>query len=171
MESTVVMFVFFLLIMVGLTVYSNYQNAKVERIRIETNEQKATQIAKRMLFAPELECSNNNARTLDCIEIQKLQPFVNRVKQSPAYYRQEFGNSRVSIKWVYSPGFTGTFSAPEFFRANPTDILVTSPQKELFNFKAGGESPKTFTFPILLWDKRQVPEWSYFGWLEVEVNI
>lgn len=171
MESTVVMFVFFLLVMVGLTVYSNYQNAKIERIRIEMNEQKAVQIAKKVLFTPEIECSNNNARTLDCIEIQKLKPFVERVKQNPAYYRQEFGNAKVSVRWVYSPAFTGAFSSPEFFRANPTDTLVTAPHKQLFDFRAGGASHKTFTFPILLWDKRKVPEWNYFGWLEVEVNI
>jgi len=170
-ESTVVIFVFFIMIMVAMSIYSNYQKDKLERMKIDLNEQKATQIARKILFTPELECSNNNARTLDCVEIQKLQPFVDRVRQNPAYYREEFQNSRVMIKWVYAPSFFGTFSAPEFFTQNPGDLLPTTTQKTIFDFKTGGESYRTFTFPVSLWDKRVVPEWSYFGWLIVEVNI
>ncbi len=171
MESTVVLFVFFILLIIGVSIYSNFQASKLERLTSTLNEQKATEIARKVLFTPELECSINSDVTKDCFEIQKLQSFVDNVRFRPRYYREEFGNTKVIIRWVYSPAFDEdncNTKAPAFFALNPTDTTITVPEKVLFDFSSGLQSKKTFYFPLTLLDKRCVPELSYFGWLIIE---
>jgi len=168
MESTIVLFIFFLIIIVGLVVYTNFQTSRLDKINKQVNEQKATEVARKVLFTPELECSNNNARTMDCFEIQKLQPFVDIVKLRPRYFREEFGSTKISIRWVYAPAFTGLNPAPEFFTSTSPLFYVDVPQRILFDFSAGSTNKKTYYFPITLWDKTFTPEKNYFGWLIIE---
>jgi hypothetical protein len=161
MESTVVMFVFFIMIMIGLTVYSSHQNTRLEKIERQMAEQRAIETAKKIISLPELECSNNNAKTMDCIEIQKLEPFKQRISQNILYYKKDFGDTKATIKMVYAPALPQTVQKPAFF--------LNADKQTLFDFKSGGTSQKTFYFPVSLWDKRFVSEWSYFGWLKIEV--
>lgn len=169
MESTIVLFVFFLMIIIGLTVYTNFQKGRLERVENMANEQKATELAKKIIFTPELECSNANARTMDCIEIQKLVPFKEVVTASPRYYKEEYGDTKATLYWVYAPAFPVNIEHPTPFALNTATSKVDP--FTLFDFLAGGQDTVVFYFPITLWDKRFIKEWAYFGWLKIEVAV
>ena len=172
MESTVVMFIFFFMLVMGMVMYNNFQSSKLEVMERQFEEQKAIQIAQKITNVQELQCSDNNVITLDCFELQKLQSFKDKVKQHRLYYKEAFGSSKVSVVWVYAPAFSGNFYTPKFFQKEEDDNkrVVTEDEEEqvLFDFSSGKENKDTFYYPISLWDKRFVPQKSYFGWLIIE---
>ena len=55
----------------------------------------------------------------------------------------------------------------EFGGKNPSFFKDTN-MRTLFDFSVGKTDKDTFYFPISLWDKRYVPEKSYFGWVIIE---
>jgi len=157
MESTFVLFAFFFILAIGLVVYGNFQEAKLEAIEIQFEQQRAIQIAQKILALPEIQCSNNAVSKLNCYDIQKLIHFQNEAKT--LFYRKEFPGTLVNISLAYAPSLSA--GKPEFFKSSNTNTL--------FDFSAGKEDKDTFYFPISLWDKRFVPEKSYFGWVIIEV--
>ena len=69
--------------------------------------------------------------------------------------------TKVDVKWVYAPAFTGEFYAPDFFDLNNNDVVdFDEEEQNLFNFSSGRTNKQTFYFPTSLWDKRFVPEKS-----------
>jgi len=164
-ESTLVLFVFFFLLMIGLIIYSNVQSDRLKDVEKTFNEQRAVEIAQKIVFLPELQCSNDNVRNSECFEIQKLEHFRTTVNQNALFYREQFPLTKVNVQWVYAPSL-GAVSHPQFFDDGFGGIQQ---EQNLFNFSSGRTNKQTFYFPTSLWDKRFVPEKSYFGWLIIEV--
>lgn len=159
MESTFALFGFFFILVIGMVMYGNFQDARLESLENNFEQQQAIQIAQKVLFTPELQCSNNGVLELNCFDIQKLERF--QKESSTLFYREEFPNTRVNVTLAYLPSLPPQIDRPDFFETENT--------KTLFDFHGQLEDRDAFYFPITLWDKRFVPERSYFGWVIVEV--
>lgn len=155
-ESTMVLFVFFFIIIIGFSVYQNFQQGKLERTQEEFNQKQAVKIAQKVLFLPEISCSTNADIKFDCIEIQKLQGFQDQLRLNSRYYREVLGPSRASLEVVYSP-----YTMPP-----PFDTNTTIP---LYDFSGNLDNSYAFLIPINLNDATTIPETAHFAWLKVEV--
>ena len=154
MESTFVLFAFFFILVIGLVVYGNFQDAKLESMEIRFEQQRAIQVAQKILALPEIQCSNNAISKLNCYDIQKLKKFQEISKT--LFYRKEFPNTLVNVSLAYAPSISPDVGPPEYF--NDTTMNT------LFDFSAGKLDKDTFYFPVSLWDKRFVPEELF--WLD-----
>jgi len=109
------------------------------------------------------------------MELQKLSGFRQLVNENLRYYREEFGTSKISVKWVYAPSFGGTYPAPDFFsiKDDPEPFVVdeeTESLQTILDFSNPEGDVDTFFYPVSLWDKRFIPQKSYYGWLIIEVT-
>lgn len=155
-ESTMVLFVFFFIIIIGFSVYQNFQQGKLERTQEDFNQKQAIKIAQKVLFLPEIACSSNADIKFDCIEIQKIQGFQDQLKSNSRYYREVLGPSKASIEVIYN-----SIDMPP-----PFDVNTTIP---LYDFSGNLENSYSFLIPVNLNDATTIPETAHFAWMKVEV--
>lgn len=172
-ESTLILFVFFFMLMIGLVVYMNFQEARLDRVKNEILEQQAIDYAQKVLSIPELECSDNGVKVQDCMELYKLEGMTRDLDSEfdryARYYFEEFGPTKVSIQLVYAPSFESSgLTAPPLFLDNSQNVDYTK-WVTLFDYSEGLKNKQTFYFPISLWDRQVVPAYSYYGWMRIEV--
>lgn len=154
------LFVFFFLLIMGLVIYGNVSEARLGRLQSELGEQRAIDLAQKLLVIPELACTNNAVKTRDCVEISKLDDFKHRVDSYSRYYLEEFGPSKVTVELVSPLNPTSPLSNSE---------LLSNYEVSLFDFSAGLENKQVFHFPVSLWDRSFVPPRTYFGMMVIEV--
>lgn len=100
-ESVAILFIFFVLLVFGFVFYMNIMKGST-KVEIEENIQlKAIGIAQRASFLPELQCSEENVRREDCIDLYKLDAASELLNMSNVYYYDlfEFSNIQVEKKF------------------------------------------------------------------------
>lgn len=96
-ETIAVLFVFFVLILIGLIFYVRIIKGNIEGEKDEASQLRAIGIAQRAMFLPELQCSEDNIIRDNCIDIWKLESAENLMKNNEIYYDLlEFSNVNVS---------------------------------------------------------------------------
>ena len=75
--------------------------SNIESEKEEERQLKAIEIAQRVSFLPELQCSNNNIVDDNCIDILKLDAASNIIKNNEAYYYNKLFFSTATIKEIY----------------------------------------------------------------------
>ena len=102
-ETIAVLFVFFILVIVGFIFYVKVIKGNIESQTEELSQLRSVGIAQRVMFLPELQCSQDSIITDNCIDKLKLESAQNimREKENELYYYDllEFGN--VSISQIY----------------------------------------------------------------------
>ncbi|MBW2998174.1 hypothetical protein KY321_01425 [Candidatus Woesearchaeota archaeon] len=174
LESTMVMFILFFLIILGIVFYNNVLNEKYKNMGEKFNDYQAIQIVQKISSIPELQCTKNGLLTQDCYDVGKLANFERLWKRNPTYYRKEYGLTQAKVTLVYSPSLdvqNGFETYPEFFTIPNTDQLDKT--RTIFNFTStivdDDYEMNRFNYPIILMDSRFFPEKYYFGWLTIEV--
>ncbi|MBW3020384.1 hypothetical protein KY334_03730 [Candidatus Woesearchaeota archaeon] len=175
MESTMVMFILFFLIIIGIVFYNNVLNEKYKNMGEKFNDYHAIQIVQKISSIPELQCTVRGTLTQDCYDISKLSNFEYLWQRNPTYYRKEYGLTQAKITLVYSPSLdviNGYETYPEFFTTG--DEKIFTPTKTLLNFTSTiideDYEMNRFNYPIILMDSRYFPiQKFYFGWLTIEV--
>lgn len=149
METISVLLIFFVLILVGMVFWVKISKSNIEIEQQELRQLRGIEIAQRVLFLPELQCSFDNVVTSDCIDILKLQSTEQVVLQSEnkLYFFDRLGYSNITIKQIY-----------------PDSGLV----KNLYSNALENYQNKIVThLPISIYDPRD--KRHSFGVLEVEV--
>ena len=148
-ESVAILFIFFILMIFGFVFYMNILKGSA-KVEIEENIQlKAIGIAQKASFLPELQCSDENVRKEDCIDLLRLDAASNLIQQNHIYYFDIFEFSNIRVEKIWPP---------------PTNTW------QLYNNTPSNFSNRLSTFiPISLLNvTNDIPEY-YFGTLIVDV--
>ncbi len=100
-ETIAVLFVFFILIVIGFIFYVKVIKGNIEMEQEEQSQLKSVGIAQRVMFMPEVQCSDDNIITDNCIDILKLGIAQSVMKENELYYYDMFEFSNISIVQIY----------------------------------------------------------------------
>ena len=99
-ETIVVLFIFFMLIIIGFIFYTKIIKGKIELEKEETSQFKSIEIAQKVMFMPELQCSEDSIIIDNCIDLLKLESAqeLMTAKDNEKYYYDllEFSDIYVS---------------------------------------------------------------------------
>ncbi len=115
METTMVLFVFFFILMIGMGVYANVQTNKLEQLDRRFNQQASIESARTILSLQEIACSNSGVREQNCFDVEKLPGFRRMVRDNPLYYQNLFGSSKAILVLPSATYPAGSFYTPDFF--------------------------------------------------------
>ncbi len=103
-ETIAVLFIFFILVLIGFIFYVNVVKNNIEVEREEIRQEEAIKVAQKALFLPELQCSDQNIDTNDCIDRLKLEVSGGEegiINSNKMYYFDTFGFSRITVENIY----------------------------------------------------------------------
>ena len=110
-ETIAVLFVFFILIIVGFIFYVKVIKGNIALAKEESSQLRSVGIAQRVMFLPEIQCSEDNIIIDNCVDILKLEGAKDIINKNQIYYYDllEFGEINITqiypeaIKWnIYS---------------------------------------------------------------------
>ena len=159
-ETIAILIIFILFVSFGLIFYARMMEQGNQDKREESLELWAVQVAQKASFLPELQCSEENVRKDNCIDLLKITKAAEIFDQRKIdYYYPMFGLANITIIVI--------------FPNDPTDIhLGTDNYVELYTEIPPNDKmlKKESTFiPITL--KDYANKKSYFGILSVEVYL
>ena len=105
-ETVAIMFVFFILLIVGAVFYMNMQRTTVRQEIAEAYELRAVELAQTISFLPEAQCTESNVVKASCFDLYKLIG-LSRVTSTPAgldFYETEFGYTTIKLVKLYPSG-------------------------------------------------------------------
>lgn len=100
-ETVAVLLVFFILVIIGIVFYANVVKRDVGIQKEKSSQIKSIGIAQRIMFLPELQCSEDNAIKDNCIDTFKLESAQSIMKENQIYYYDLFEFSEVNITGIY----------------------------------------------------------------------
>ena len=100
-ETIAVLFVFFILIIIGFIFYVNVIKGNIEQEKDELSQLRSVAIAQRVMFLPEVQCSQDNIIIDNCIDVMKLEAAHGIMKQNELYYYDLLEFSNITISQVY----------------------------------------------------------------------
>ncbi len=100
-ETIAVLFVFFILIIIGFIFYVKVIKGNIELEKDELSQLRSIGIAQRVMFLPEVQCSEDNIIIDNCIDILKLNSAQDLIKENEIYYYDLLEYSDVSIIQIY----------------------------------------------------------------------
>lgn len=100
-ETVAVLLVFFILVVTGLVFYANAIKRDIGIQKEKSLQVKSIGIAQRIMFLPELQCSDDNTIKDNCIDTLKLESAQGIISKNQIYYYDMFEFSEVSITGIY----------------------------------------------------------------------
>ena len=100
-ETIAVLFVFFILIIVGFIFYVNVVKGNIELEKEELYQLRSVGIAQKIMFLPEVQCSEDNIIIDNCIDILKLDSAQSIMRENDVYYFDLLEFSDVKISQIY----------------------------------------------------------------------
>ncbi len=151
-ETITVLFIFFILVAVGIMFYAKYQKSALEDKRQELQVTRASTVALRAAFLPELQCTKGDAEPEEyCIDLIKARSFNPRLRSSfEDYYYDLFSFATITLTQVY-----------------PDEL----PPLEIYAKPKEGAKPIATQFVVAIRDQTKGgvnPSYGY-GYLEVKV--
>lgn len=145
-ESIAVLMIFMILIGLGAIFMINVMSGSVEKTRGEDMQLKAIDIAQKVSFLPELQCSEDNIVVEPCIDLLKLSASTDVVTESMNDYYPILGYSTIQVKEIFP-------EEDEWLLYNKTYDKRSTARK--------------INMPTALYD---APDKAYkFGWIEITV--
>ncbi|MBU0461888.1 MAG: hypothetical protein KJ574_04860 [Nanoarchaeota archaeon] len=107
-ETIAILFIFFLLIVVGAVFYVRIKAVSVSREVTEFKDVRAVELSQTISFMPEFQCTEVNVVEPSCFDLYKLKAMekVSKDSENKAFYLRELGNVLIEILQVYPPGAT-----------------------------------------------------------------
>lgn len=129
-ETVAILFIFFILLVVGAVFYFNIQRSSIQREMSVNFEQRAVEITQSISFLPEAQCSESNVIKANCFDLFKLKGLgtLSEDLKVVTVYEREFGQSEITIRQLYPPGenFTVYKNPPaRFVDASVTNIPIS----------------------------------------------
>jgi len=132
-ETVAIMFVFFILLIVGAVFYMNIQRSTVAQDITQAYELRAVELAQTISFLPEAQCTESNVVKASCFDLYKLIA-LSKVAGTPLgtnLYSNEFGMTTIRLFMIYPRGGNWTlYSNP---KGNFTSAPVTHIPIALYN--------------------------------------
>ena len=101
-ETIAVLFVFFILIVIGFIFYGRVIIGNIESQKEESTQLHSVTIAQRAMFLPELQCSEDIVEEITgCFDIFKINASKDVLGQNSRYYYDLFEFSNITIKQIY----------------------------------------------------------------------
>ena len=100
-ETIAVLFVFFILIIVGFIFYVKVIKDNLELEKDELSQLRSVGVAQRIMFLPEVQCSEDNIIIDNCVDVLKLGTAQDLMKENDVYYYDLLEYSNVSIIQIY----------------------------------------------------------------------
>ena len=100
-ETIAVLFVFFVLIIVSFIFYVRVLKSNIQSEGDELSQLKSVGIVQRVMFLPEMQCSEDNVIADNCIDILKLKSAQDIMSQNEIYYYDLLEYSNISISQIY----------------------------------------------------------------------
>ena len=100
-ETIAVLFVFFILIIIGFMFYVKIIKSNIELETEELSQLRSVGISQKITFLPEVQCSEDNIIIDNCIDILKLDSAQSIMKKNEIYYYDLLEFSDVSISQIY----------------------------------------------------------------------
>jgi len=100
-ETIAVLFVFFILIVIGFLFYTRIIKSNIESEQAEISQLRSIGISQIVMFLPELQCSEGNVVIDNCIDTLKLDAAKNRMRQNDVYYYDLLEFGEVNISEIY----------------------------------------------------------------------
>ena len=128
METIAVLFIFFILVVMGFVFYAKILKGNLEEQKEESIQLNAIEVAQRASSLPELQCSEDNIVSDNCIDILKLEAASGIMRQNDVYYYDRLLFSKVTVNEIY-PGSNewALYSRPldEFSNKITTSIPIS----------------------------------------------
>jgi hypothetical protein len=105
METIAVMFVFFILVVLGFVFYSNVLKGNIEIQREESIQLQAIEVAQRASTLPELQCSEDNIVSDNCIDLLKLEAAAEAIQDNELFYFDRLLFSKITVREVYPESY------------------------------------------------------------------
>ena len=105
-ETIAIMFVFFILLVIGAVFYMNMQRSTVTQEIEQAYELRAVELAQVISFLPEAQCTETNVVKASCFDIYKLIG-LSKVSATPEglnLYAREFGTTQIKLIKQYPSG-------------------------------------------------------------------
>jgi len=101
-ETIAVLFVFFILVVVGLVFYARVIKTNIESEAEELSQLQSVGVAQQVMFLPELQCSADVVTEVqNCIDILKLRVIDDVIGSNIINYFDLFGFSNVTVSQIY----------------------------------------------------------------------
>jgi hypothetical protein len=147
-ETIAILFIFFILLVVGVSFFVRFQKAGFDRSKIKSADLRAIETAQRVASLPELQCSTKDIVTEACFDLLKLGYFDGLVTSGVVadnqklveQYHDLFGFSEIEVKRIYS-----VIGSPPDFDFNEKNT------KRIYN-NPGEGTYLTSLIPILMID-------------------
>jgi len=103
-ETIAVLFVFFILVTVGFIFYVKVIKGNIDLEKEELSQLKSIGIAQRVMFLPEVQCSEDNIIIDNCVDILKIEYAKLLMRENEVYYYDALEFSDISIAQIYPNG-------------------------------------------------------------------
>ena len=100
-ETIMVLFVFIILVMFGLTFYVKLSASSAQQEKSDSTLKKAVEISQIFSNLPEVACTAANVRTESCIDRIKMETAMTIINESITYYYPYFGYSEIIVSEIY----------------------------------------------------------------------
>lgn len=139
METVLVLIVFFILIVLGFSLYAMFFRGSLKVEKEEILQLGAVGIAQKVQFLPELQCTEDNVRYDNCIDKYKLLAAADVMDENVLYYYDTLGYSNVIFEQVYPAGESVTlYNKP---LTDPRSILTINLPTIIYDPYATGTCP------------------------------
>ena len=100
-ETIAVLFVFFILVIIGFIFYVKVVKNNLESQKDELLQLRSVGVVERVMFLPEVQCSEDNVIVDNCIDILKSKSASKIMKQNEIYYYDLFEYGNISVSQIY----------------------------------------------------------------------
>lgn len=100
-ETIAVLFVFFILVIIGFIFYVSVVKGNLESQKEESSQLRSIAIAQKIMFLPELQCSEGNIIIDNCVDILKLKSAQGIMRENELYYYDMLEFSEINISQIY----------------------------------------------------------------------
>lgn len=107
-ETIAVLFVFFVMIIISLIFYVRVLKGNIQSEGDELSQLRSVGIAQRVMFLPEVQCSEDNVIVDNCIDTLKLKSAQSVMSQNEVYYYDLLEFSNISVSQIYPSEATWT---------------------------------------------------------------
>ena len=100
-ETMGVIVIFFIIVFIGFIFYGRMVKEDINKERYELSQLRSIAIAQRVMFLPELQCSDDSLVKESCIDILKLESAIDEISNNQVYYYDLLEFSVVDIARIY----------------------------------------------------------------------
>ena len=103
LESVAVLVVFFILLVIGSSIYFGIQNSKLAKEKLVYENVETLRTLIKLQSLPELDCSFASAHTINCFDLYKLEAFsdITKAEYAQEFYYPIFGDATIKIQVLF----------------------------------------------------------------------